>query len=106
MNPNAKGLGGRLILFTKFGRCRFSRRRWHRRNTFFETRYRISFDYASVSYATAEDAIGLIKSVGQNCFLAKTDVKNAFRLIPIRLAAILSCFRTESRRQRKLKHKT
>ena len=43
----------------------------------------ISFDYTSVSYATVEDAIGLIKSVGQNCFLAKTDVKNAFRLIPI-----------------------
>ena len=42
----------------------------------------ISVDYTSVSYATVEDAIGLIKSVGQNCFLAKTDVKNAFRLIP------------------------
>ena len=35
----------------------------------------ISVDYTSVSYATVEDAIGLIKSVGQNCFLAKTDVK-------------------------------
>ena len=46
----------------------------------------ISVDYTSVSYATVEDAIGLIKSVGQNCFLAKTDVKNAFRLIPIRPA--------------------
>ena len=44
----------------------------------------ISFDYTSVSYATVEDAIRLIKSVGQNCFLAKTDVKNAFPLIPIR----------------------
>ena len=46
----------------------------------------ISVDYTSVSYATVEDAIGLIKSVGQNCFLAKTDVKNAFRLIPNRPA--------------------
>ena len=46
----------------------------------------ISFDYTSVSYSTVEDAIGLIKSVGQNGFLAKTDVKNAFRSILIRLA--------------------
>ena len=46
----------------------------------------ITVDYTSVAYATVEDAIGLIKSVGQNCFLAKTDVKNAFRLIPIRPA--------------------
>ena len=44
----------------------------------------ISSDYTTVSYATVENAIGLIKSVGPNCFLAKTDVKNAFRLIPIR----------------------
>ena len=43
----------------------------------------ISFDYTGVSNATVEDAIRLIKSVDQNCFLAKTDVKNAFRLIPI-----------------------
>ena len=46
----------------------------------------ISFDYTSVSFATVEEAIGLIKSVGQNCFLVRTDVKNAFRLIPIRPA--------------------
>ena len=44
----------------------------------------ISSDYTTVSYATVENAIGLIKSVGPNCFLAKTDVKNAFRLVPIR----------------------
>ena len=44
----------------------------------------ISSDYTSVSYATVEDAIRLIKSVGPHCFLAKTDIKNAFRLIPIR----------------------
>ena len=43
----------------------------------------ISSDYTTVSYATVENAIGLIKSVGPNCFLAKTDVKNAFRLVPI-----------------------
>ena len=44
----------------------------------------ISSDYTTVSFATVENAIGLIKSVGPNCFLAKTDVKNAFRLVPIR----------------------
>ena len=44
----------------------------------------ISSDYTIVSYATVENAIGLIKSVSPNCFLAKTDVKNAFRLVPIR----------------------
>ena len=44
----------------------------------------ISSDYTTVSYATVENTIGLIKSVGPNCFLAKTDVKNAFRLVPIR----------------------
>ena len=43
----------------------------------------ISSDYTTVSYATVENAIGLIKSVDPNCFLAKTDVKNAFRLLPI-----------------------
>lgn len=44
----------------------------------------ISSDHTTVSYATVENAIGLIKSVGPNCFLAKTDVKNAFRIVPIR----------------------
>ena len=45
----------------------------------------ISSEYTTVSYATVETAIGLIKSAGPNCVSAKTDVKNAFRLIPIRL---------------------
>lgn len=44
----------------------------------------ISPDHTSVSYATVEDAIRRIKSVGSSCFLAKTDIKNAFRIIPIR----------------------
>ena len=37
-----------------------------------------------VSYATIEDAIRLIKIAGPGCYLAKTDIKNAFRLILIR----------------------
>ena len=38
----------------------------------------------SVHYATVADAIRLIKAAGKGCFLAKTDIKNAFRIIPIR----------------------
>ena len=39
--------------------------------------------HTSVHYATIDEAIKLIKSAGPGCFLAKTDIKNAFRLIPI-----------------------
>ena len=39
----------------------------------------ISADNTHVSYATIEDAIKLIKIVGPGCYLAKTDIKNAFR---------------------------
>ena len=34
-------------------------------------------------YATFDDAIRLIKSVGKGCFLAKADIKSAFRIIPV-----------------------
>ena len=44
----------------------------------------ISTDHTRVSYATVEDAIRRIKTVGPSCFLAKTDIKTAFRIIPIR----------------------
>ena len=44
----------------------------------------ISSDHTRVSYATVEDDIQRIRSVGSTCFLAKTDIKNAFRIIPIR----------------------
>ena len=45
----------------------------------------IAPEHTSVSYATIADAICNIKAAGRGCFLAKTDVKNAFRIIPIRL---------------------
>ena len=32
---------------------------------------------------TIQDAIRFVKSVGQNCFPAKTDIKNAFRIFPL-----------------------
>lgn len=41
-------------------------------------------EFKSVSYATIDAAIEGIKRVGQGCFLAKTDIQSAFRLMPIR----------------------
>ena len=43
----------------------------------------ISSEFTSVSYATLEDAIHTIGTVGRGCFMAKTDIKNAFQIIPI-----------------------
>ena len=42
-----------------------------------------SSDHCSVCYATIEDDIRHIKTLGPGCFLAKTDIKNAFRIIPV-----------------------
>ena len=38
---------------------------------------------SSVHYASIIDAISVIKRKGAGCFMAKTDVKSAFRIIPI-----------------------
>ena len=43
----------------------------------------IAEEHSSVSYSTIDDAIKLIKQLGPGCFLAKTDIQNAFRLLPI-----------------------
>ena len=43
----------------------------------------ISPENTRVTYATVADAIRFNKSVGSGCFLAKTDIKKAFRIIPI-----------------------
>ena len=43
----------------------------------------ISSENSSVQYATIQDAISCIKRAGRGCFLAKTDIQNAFRIIPI-----------------------
>lgn len=40
-------------------------------------------EHISVHYATIDGAIELIKRAGLGCFLTKTDIKNAFRIIPI-----------------------
>ena len=41
-------------------------------------------EHSTVSYCRVDDAIALIKSLVRGCFLAKTDIKSAFRIIPIR----------------------
>ena len=43
----------------------------------------IAAENTSVQYAKVADAIRLIKRAGPGCFLAKTDIKSAFRIIPI-----------------------
>ena len=40
-------------------------------------------DCSSVHYASINDAISVIKRKGAGCFMAKTDAKSAFRIIPI-----------------------
>ena len=41
-------------------------------------------EHTSVTYARVDDAVRLITRSGVGSFLAKTDIKNAFRIIPIR----------------------
>ena len=43
----------------------------------------ISPEFSSVRYATITDAIRHIRAAGTGCFLSKTDIKNAFRIIPV-----------------------
>lgn len=43
----------------------------------------ISKDDFSLQYVTIDNAIEGIKRLGQGCFLAKTDIESAFRLIPV-----------------------
>ena len=40
-------------------------------------------EFSSVKYACINDAISVIKSSGAGCFMAKTDIKSAFRIIPV-----------------------
>ena len=40
-------------------------------------------DFSSVSYASITDAISSLKRAGRGCFMAKTDIKSAFRIIPV-----------------------
>jgi hypothetical protein len=40
--------------------------------------------FSRVHYASLDDAIDIIVSLGRGCLLAKTDIESAFRIIPIR----------------------
>ena len=44
----------------------------------------IAPEHASVQYARVDDAVAIIKQLGSGCFLAKTDIKSAFRILPIK----------------------
>lgn len=43
----------------------------------------IDSEYTRVHYARIDDAINCIKRCGQGAYLAKTDIKRAFRIVPI-----------------------
>ncbi|XP_006823663.1 uncharacterized protein LOC102802806, partial [Saccoglossus kowalevskii] len=43
----------------------------------------ISAELATVQYANIDDAVKIIKDLGPGCFLAKSDIKSAFRIIPV-----------------------
>ena len=43
----------------------------------------IPTEFSTVQYATVSDAISHILSFGKNCFMAKTDIKSAYRIVPI-----------------------
>jgi len=40
-------------------------------------------DFTEVSYENVDDAIQIIKSLGRNSYMAKTDICSAFRIIPV-----------------------
>lgn len=40
-------------------------------------------EFSSVTYATINDAISTLKRAGRGSFMAKTDIKSAFRIIPV-----------------------
>ena len=40
-------------------------------------------DCSSVHYATITDAVNILKNLGAGCYMAKTDIKSAFRIIPV-----------------------
>ena len=43
----------------------------------------IPADFSTVHYATINQAVKIVQRLGPGCFLAKTDIKSAFRIIPV-----------------------
>ena len=52
--------------------------------------YFIPAELCSVHYASVDDAVEIIKLIGPQCHLPKTDVRSAFRIIPINPAIAIS----------------
>ena len=44
-------------------------------------------EFKSVSYASVQDAILFLRQFGRGCYMAKTDIESAFRIIPIEKAS-------------------
>ena len=42
-------------------------------------------DFSYVHYASTDDAINLIKQLCSGCFMAKTDIASAFRIVPVQM---------------------
>ena len=40
-------------------------------------------DRSTVHYATINDAVNIFKNLDAGCYMAKTDIKSAFRIIPV-----------------------
>ncbi len=40
-------------------------------------------EFASVQYSTIKEAIELIQKHGRDCYLAKSDIKSTFRIVPL-----------------------
>ena len=40
-------------------------------------------EFFSVKYSSFDDAVHLVRSLGPNCFMAKIDIKHAFRICPV-----------------------
>ena len=43
----------------------------------------IPSEVSAIVYATINDTISVLKRIGRVCFMAKTDIKSAFRIIPV-----------------------
>ena len=40
-------------------------------------------DNAQVYYATFDAAVTIVREIGPKCYMSKTDIKSAYRLVPI-----------------------
>ena len=52
----------------------------------------IPLEHSRVCYAAIGDAIKYIKVVGTVAYLAKTDIKSAFRILPIKPVDSIACW--------------